>query len=652
MFSRIASIAFALFLALWVCQPAHAATFKGLIEQDMMKLGRALACEETSLKDEAFLQNFLLQYSNYIAKKYTLPLNDVINAAAESIGMMAMGAIQFKQQGGDCGPAQKEFMSLMREVGISDQKISEARENARKAQEEAMRQEEQKATARLQEEVRRQAEAKRQEEVRRQEQEETARQEARRQEEVAKRQEEARRQEEAKLQELAARTWTNSLGMKFILIPAGTFTITKKTKNEFGEEATQTQNMDIAPFYMGIYPVTQEQWVAVMGSNPGDPKGRNNPVNHVIKETEVQEFIKRLNAKEGHNRYRLPTAMEREHAARGGTSTPYFFGATPERLGDYAWFDRNSGGTTHPVGEKKPNQYGLYDVYGNVYEFVQDKKGGDNVICGCFYNDSASRCQSNYRDTYYANNRDGKIGFRLALTPEQGAKSPGAAPQSAITPAQTPSASPAATPQSGIAPQSPPAASVAAPQPPIAPTQSPPNTDLAALQKAAEQGNAGAQNNLGTRYSKGEGVPKDEAKAAQWYQKAAEQGLAVAQNNLGFMYANGRGVPKDYAKAAQWYNKAASQGDSDAQVRLGLMYVRGQGMQQDATMAKQWFQRAADKGNETAQYNLGYMYDEGIGVNKDVAQAEHWYRKAAAQGDTKAQDALKTLSSNQAKSAR
>jgi len=91
------------------------------------------------------------------------------------------------------------------------------------------------------------------------------------------------------------------------------------------------------------------------------------------------------------------------------------------------------------------------------------------------------------------------------------------------------------------------------------------------IEKAAAQGYAGAQTNLGWMYVNGIGVPRDYSKARQWYEKAASQGDVMAQNNLGWMYDNGRGVPRDYGKARQWYEKAASQGDVMAQNNLGKM---------------------------------------------------------------------------------
>ena len=131
------------------------------------------------------------------------------------------------------------------------------------------------------------------------------------------------------------KTYTNSIGMEFVLIPAGTFRRDTETEeNLLSNGLTVTISK---PFYLGIYPVTQEQWEAVMESNPSEFEGRNNPVEGVYWD-DAQEFIKRLNAREKHQRYRLPTEMEWELAARAGTATNYFFGNDEERLSEYAWF--------------------------------------------------------------------------------------------------------------------------------------------------------------------------------------------------------------------------------------------------------------------------------------------------------------------------
>lgn len=156
-------------------------------------------------------------------------------------------------------------------------------------------------------------------------------------------------------------------------------------------------------------------------------------------------------------------------------------------------------------------------------------------------------------------------------------------------------------------------------------------------QKAAAQGQAAAQHLLGLMCAKGEGVQKNSVKAVEWFQKAAAQGDADAQNNLARMYYLGEGIPKDVAKAAEWVQKAAEQGVAMAQARLGGMYEDGEGVPKDASKAVEWWQKAAVQGDALAQYNLGIMYDSGKGVPKDAAKAVEWYQKAAAQGHADAQ---------------
>jgi formylglycine-generating enzyme required for sulfatase activity len=231
----------------------------------------------------------------------------------------------------------------------------------------------------------------------------------------------------------ALKTYTNSMGMEFVLIPAGKVPSKRIGKNAFEEDIFSSFSVS-RPFYLGTYEVTQAQWVALMGSNPSKFPGSNNPV-EMVSWNDAQEFIRRLNAKEGHSRYRLPTETEWELAARGGTGTKYFFGATEGSLGDYAWFVRNSGKKTHPVGRKKPNPYGLYDIYGNVWEWVWDwhgdlpasreirdydgaRSGTYRVFRGGAWDDFAESCRSGLRNGYLSDYRSGGVGFRLALSPE------------------------------------------------------------------------------------------------------------------------------------------------------------------------------------------------------------------------------------------
>ncbi len=95
-------------------------------------------------------------------------------------------------------------------------------------------------------------------------------------------------------------------------------------------------------------------------------------------------------------------------------------------------------------------------------------------------------------------------------------------------------------------------------------------------------------------------IAADDAEAVKWYRKAAEQGDAYAQYNLGFMYDNGEGVPRDYAEAARWYRKAANQGEADARFNLGVMYSEGQGVPQDYAQAHMWFSLAGAQGDKQA----------------------------------------------------
>jgi formylglycine-generating enzyme required for sulfatase activity len=171
----------------------------------------------------------------------------------------------------------------------------------------------------------------------------------------------------------AEKIYSNSLGMEFILIPAGSFTMGTEQSSPYGYGDERPQHrVTIQSFYLGSYEVTQAQWTAVMRNNPSEFARQNNPVER-ISWHDAQMFIKRLNQKEGRRRYRLPTEAEWEYAARAGTNSAYSFGDDPDSLGRYGWYSGNSDDTTHPAGQKEPNPWGLYDMYGNVEEWVQDR---------------------------------------------------------------------------------------------------------------------------------------------------------------------------------------------------------------------------------------------------------------------------------------
>ena len=149
---------------------------------------------------------------------------------------------------------------------------------------------------------------------------------------------------------------------------------------------------------------------------------------------EVQTFIGQLNTREGHALYRLPTEAEWEYAARAGSTTAYCFGDDPRQLGEYAWYSENAGGRTHPhpVGQLQPNTWGLYDMHGNVWEWVQDRygqytaepvtdpqgcaAGPDRVIRGGSWYYGARFCRSAFRSHAAPGDRSFTLGFRLLRT--------------------------------------------------------------------------------------------------------------------------------------------------------------------------------------------------------------------------------------------
>ena len=164
-------------------------------------------------------------------------------------------------------------------------------------------------------------------------------------------------------------------------------------------------------------------------------------------------------------------------------------------------------------------------------------------------------------------------------------------------------------------------------------------TDFKALETKAAAGDANAQIALGLVYDKGDknaGVLQDRRKAAEWFQKAAAQGVAEAQFNLGTMYEVGAGVKKDEKKALEWFEKAATQGFADAQFNLANMYATGRGTEKNLSRAITWYDRAGVQGMTRAQYNLGYLYakgDKDEGLQPNSVKAYAWLSLGAADGD-------------------
>jgi sulfatase modifying factor 1 len=182
-------------------------------------------------------------------------------------------------------------------------------------------------------------------------------------------------------------------------------------------------------FMMDKFLVTQQEFQRVTGANPSRWKGEKNPVEQV-RWSDAVRYCNKRSEMEGlepcydlktwqcnfqANGYRLPTEAEFEYACRAGSATEYFFGAVPAKLGDYAWFEKNSGAKTHPVGQKKPNPWGLFDICGNVWEWCNDfykvdyykeaphenprgpKTGQNKVLRGGAFRFSNDNCRSGYR---------------------------------------------------------------------------------------------------------------------------------------------------------------------------------------------------------------------------------------------------------------
>ncbi len=223
----------------------------------------------------------------------------------------------------------------------------------------------------------------------------------------------------------------NGVTFEMVYVEGGTFMMgaTAEQGDDAYDDENPTHQVTLSDYAICKFEVTQALWMAVMGNNPSYFKGDNRPVERVSW-NDCQEFIKKLNGLTGKS-FRLPTEAEWEYAARGGNKSKGYKYSGSNDIDEVAWYDGNSGSQPHPVGTKKPNELGIYDMSGNVLEWCNDwygdytltpannptgpSSGSLRVIRGgCWVND-AWDCRVSFRYRFYPDDRDYFMGFRLVL---------------------------------------------------------------------------------------------------------------------------------------------------------------------------------------------------------------------------------------------
>jgi len=221
----------------------------------------------------------------------------------------------------------------------------------------------------------------------------------------------------------------NTAPIAMVYVEGGTFSMGSGLR----DEESPVHTVMVSSFYMSKYEVTQKQWSDVMGSNPSSNKDCGDcPVGNVSWD-DIRRYLRQLNAKCPGHRYRLPTEAEWECAAKGGKKSKGYEwagAATEADLQSVAWI-RGNAGTTHPAGSKEPNELGLYDMSGNVFEWCSDwydrkyyasspksnprgpQAGAERVMRGGHWEIDAFRCRSAYRNSRPPGYRADYIGFRV-----------------------------------------------------------------------------------------------------------------------------------------------------------------------------------------------------------------------------------------------
>jgi len=214
------------------------------------------------------------------------------------------------------------------------------------------------------------------------------------------------------------------IDIEMIIVQGGTFWMgcTAEQGSDCHYREKPVHEVTVSSFNIGKYAITQAQWQAVMGDNPSHFKGESLPVEQVSW-NDAQKFINRLNEATG-KKYRLPAEAEREYAARGGDKSQGYKYSGSNNVGDVAWYEDNSGGKTHPVSRKQPNELGIYDMSGNVWEWCDDwvslyPNGGgrtkDRRLRGGSWERPSVRSRITDRGSTNPANRWKAIGFRVAF---------------------------------------------------------------------------------------------------------------------------------------------------------------------------------------------------------------------------------------------
>ncbi|MGN0033120.1 MAG: SUMF1/EgtB/PvdO family nonheme iron enzyme [Candidatus Limimorpha sp.] len=223
------------------------------------------------------------------------------------------------------------------------------------------------------------------------------------------------------------------VSFEMVYVEGGTFEMggTTEQGGDAYDDEYPVHSVTLSDYYIGKYEVTQELWKAVMGSNPSEFKGADNPVENVSW-NDCQEFVAKLNKLTGKT-FRLPTEAEWEYAARGGKNSCHYKYSGSNNIDDVAWYSSNSGETTHPVGTKAANELGIYDMSGNVEEWCSDwygsyssgaqtnpqgpSSGSCRVLRGGSWRSSARNCRVSARNGGDPGGRSDSYGLRLAIVP-------------------------------------------------------------------------------------------------------------------------------------------------------------------------------------------------------------------------------------------